>query len=74
MSGVETVAVKWHAGTDHAFDGVKFGGPLCNCLKVAERMMPFLVEAWDRGHHAGVVNATDVSDEGFIDNPYGADL
>lgn len=46
---IRNFAIRWHGESHHAFDGEPFGGPLCNCLAVAERMMPFLVEAWDRG-------------------------
>lgn len=49
MSVRESVARSWHAGSDHAKDGTPFGGPLCNCWQVAERMLPMLAEAWEMG-------------------------
>ena len=46
MTARETAARQWHAGSDHAADGEPFGGPLCNCDRVAGRLMPMLSEAW----------------------------
>lgn len=46
MSVHERVARAWHEGSDHAADGTPFGGPLCNCWRVAGRMLPMLNEAW----------------------------
>lgn len=49
------LATGWHEGSDHGRDGEPFGGPVCNCLAVARRVMPLLVEAWRKGviqgHH-----------------------
>lgn len=77
MSALEAVAVTWHGESDHARDGGKFGGPLCNCLAVAERMLPLLVEAWDRGytrahlqHHNYNLRRNRYSPAIVIDNPY----
>ena len=44
MTARESVAHDWHEGSDHAKDGAPFGGPLCNCWQVAERIMPMLAE------------------------------
>lgn len=52
MTARERVARVWHEGSDHAADGAPFGGPLCNCWQVADRIMPMLRDAWDRGHGA----------------------
>lgn len=49
----ERVARAWHAGSDHA-DHSPFGGPLCNCWQVAERIMPMLREAWAAGQETGI--------------------
>ena len=51
MTVRERVARTWHAGSDHAAES-PFGGPLCNCWQVAERIMPMLREAWDEGNAA----------------------
>lgn len=53
MTARERVARAWHAGSDHAADGAPFGGPLCNCYRVAERMLPMLADAWWEGFDAG---------------------
>ena len=45
MTARERVARAWHEGSDHAADGVPFGGPLCNCDQVAGRIIPILREA-----------------------------
>ena len=45
MNVRERVARAWHAGSDHAADE-PFGGPLCNCDRVAGRIMPMLTEVW----------------------------
>ena len=47
MNTRERVARAWHAGSDHADE--PFGGPLCNCDRVAGRMLPMLAEAWRHG-------------------------
>lgn len=39
------IARRWHDGSDHARDGEPFGGPLCNCLQVAERIA-HLIHEW----------------------------
>ena len=49
MTVRERVARAWHEGSDHAKDGTPFGGPLCNCWQVAERIMPMLAGAWRHG-------------------------
>ncbi|GLB62682.1 hypothetical protein NCCP2495_05600 [Dietzia sp. NCCP-2495] len=49
MTARERVARVWHAGSDHAKDGSPFGGPLCNCWRVAGRIMPMLDHAWTEG-------------------------
>lgn len=66
---IADVARHWHEGSDHALIG-PFGGVMCNCLKVAERLTPMLAQAWDAGHHAGVMNYTDNSPDGFRGNPH----
>ena len=48
----ERVARSWHDGSDHA-DHSPFGGPLCNCDQVAERMLPMLRESYRRGLEDG---------------------
>lgn len=53
MTARERVARVWHEGSDHAADGTPFGGPLCNCWRVAGRIMPMLAEAWDEGYPVG---------------------
>ena len=50
------VAHTWHATSDHAADGEPFGGPLCNCLRIAERMMPMLAYAHDAGFYGRGAN------------------
>ena len=45
MTASERVARDWHEGSDHAKDGTPFGGPLCNCDRVAGRMLPMLRDA-----------------------------
>ena len=77
MSAVEDVARRWHEGSDHTKSGSPFGGHLCNCLAVAERMLPLLVEAWDRGytrahlqHHDHNMRRNRYSPAIVIDNPY----
>ena len=58
----ERVARAWHEGSDHAADE-PFGGPLCNCWQVAERMLPMLSEAWlacaDEARDCGYLGAID---------------
>lgn len=44
---IQQVARTWHAGSGHAADGMPFGGPLCNCQRVAGRIMPMLRDAWE---------------------------
>ena len=53
MTARERVARAWHTGSDHA-DDEPFGGPLCNCDRVAGRIMPMLREAWAAGQEAGI--------------------
>ena len=67
MSVRERVARAWHAGSDHAKDGAPFGGPLCNCWQVAERIMPMLRDAFDDGFDDGWA-AQDPDDH--TPNPY----
>lgn len=57
MSARETVARQWHEGSDHAADGEPFGGHLCNCMKVAERVTPPLAGAWAQGYTQGKLDA-----------------
>lgn len=45
----QQVARRWHEGSDHARDGEPFGGPLCNCMKVAGRLRPMLHQEWSDG-------------------------
>ena len=54
MTTRERVARAWHEGSDHAKDDIPFGGPMCNCWQVAERIMPMLAGAWREGRKAGV--------------------
>ena len=54
MNVHESVARSWHEGSDHAADGTPFGGPLCNCWRVAERIMPMLAGAWRVGRTKGI--------------------
>ena len=54
MTARERVARAWHEGSDHAVDGTPFGGPLCNCWRVAGRMLPMLADAWGEGRHVGI--------------------
>ena len=58
MSTRESVARAWHAGSDHA-DHSPFGGPLCNCDRVAGRIMPMLRKAYDEGWFSAVGSAPD---------------
>lgn len=53
----ERVARAWHEGSDHA-DHSPFGGPLCNCGAVADRMLPMLAEAWSVGRTTGIWDVT----------------
>ena len=66
MTARERVARAWHAGSDHAADGEPFGGPLCNCRRVADRIMPMLRDAWDEADTAGYRH-----DGRRDENPYG---
>ena len=50
----ERVARAWHSQSDHAKDGTPLGGSLCNCDRVAERIMPMLRDAWRFGYTAGM--------------------
>ena len=54
MNVRERVARAWHAGSDHAAE--PFGGPLCNCDRVAERIMPMLAVAWKAGRTKGITD------------------
>lgn len=73
MTPIEKSAQLWHDGSDHARDGEPFGGPLCNCMSVAERLRPLLANAYDTGWYAAVGSApgdvwfTAWNDD---DNPY----
>ena len=58
MTVRERVARAWHVESDHAADGVPFGGPLCNCDQVAGRIMPMLAEAWGVGRTTGIWDVT----------------
>lgn len=76
MTARESVASAWHAGSDHAKDGAPFGGPLCNCWQVAERIMPMLADAWREGRKAGVDDmiAADLGvNRRNLPNPYEAE-
>lgn len=53
MSVREHVARSWHEVSDHAAES-PFGGPMCNCDQVAERILPMLREAWAAGQEAGI--------------------
>ena len=44
VAAVESLAREWHARSDHAADGDPFGGYLCNCERVAERLAPLIAE------------------------------
>lgn len=57
MSARDVIARRWHAESDHA-DHTPFG--LCNCRRVAGRMLPLLAEAWREGNFAPLAG----------DNPY----
>ena len=52
MNTREHVARAWHAGSGHADE--PFGGPLCNCDRVAGRIMPMLAKSWREGRRAAV--------------------
>lgn len=72
MDKCQTFALKWHLRSDHARDGASFGSPTCNCLKTAERVMPFLAEVWEQGYDAGeecILDAESPNHE-CIANPY----
>lgn len=70
MTTVEEVARRWHEGSDHARDGSPFGGPLCNCMRIARRVTPMLATAW----RDGLVQGHECTDgpECFT-NPYQED-
>lgn len=76
MTARERVARSWHAQSDHAADE-PFGGPLCNCDRVAERIMPMLSKAYDEGWFSAVGSVPDhVWFDAWTDddsNPYGED-
>lgn len=66
----EHVARSWHEGSDHAADGVPFGGPLCNCDQVAGRIIPMLSKAYDEGWFSAVGSAPeDVWVDEWTDGP-----
>ena len=46
------------------------GQAMTEAAKTIESLRLEVVHAWDRGHTAGVWNATADSDEPFRDNPY----
>ena len=70
MTARERVARAWHDGSDHAADGVPFGGPLCNCDRVAERLVPMLADAWEDGHDTATDSSPgDVWFSAWTDNP-----
>lgn len=58
MNVRERVARAWHAGSDHAADE-PFGGPLCNCLTVAGRIMPMLRKTYDDGWFSAIGSSPD---------------
>ena len=68
MTTRERVARAWHAGSDHAVTE-SFGGPLCNCLAVAERMLPMLRDAFDDGADAACEHVFS-GHPGELPNPY----
>lgn len=37
MGIVRGMAIAWHAQSDHQADGEPYGGPLCNCERIARR-------------------------------------
>jgi hypothetical protein len=53
---VERMARAWHEVSDHAADGMPFGGPLCNCERIAERAQKL---GWSLGveHSDAVLDA-----------------
>lgn len=53
VSAHDQVARAWHDGSFHAADGTPFGGPLCNCDRIAGRIMPMLADAWSAGYDKG---------------------
>lgn len=57
MSERDEIARAWHEGSDHARDGSPFGGGLCNCENVADRLLAlkrwWQGEAWREGWVAG---------------------
>lgn len=67
MNVRERVARAWHAGSDHAADE-PFGGPLCNCDRVAERMLPMLRDTWGVGFREG--READYDEALWPPNPY----
>ena len=34
---VASMSLAWHAASDHAADGSRYGSPLCNCERIAQR-------------------------------------
>ena len=67
MNACESVARAWHDGSDHAADGEPFGGPLCNCLAMAGRIVPMLAEAFNDGMTSGILA------QSYVPNPYEED-
>ena len=70
MNTTEIIALKWHLRSDHARDGVKFGSPICNCTNTAKRMLPFLMEAWNKGFAVGYDYCDESLDVEDTANPY----
>lgn len=69
MTARESVARSWHEGSDHAAE-TPFGGPLCNCERVADRIMPMLADAWENGHDTATDSSPgDVWFAAWTDNP-----
>ena len=65
----ERVARAWHEVSDHA-DHSPFGGPLCNCDRVAERIIPMLRDAFYDGADAACEHVFS-GHPGDLPNPYG---
>lgn len=69
MTARERVARTWHAGSDHAATE-SFGGPMCNCKKVAGRVIPMLSEAWREGANVASLRWMGRPEEMASWNPY----
>lgn len=54
LNALDKLARELHQDSDHAADGEPFGGPFCNCLRLAGSILPRLSSAWEDGRLAAI--------------------